>query len=172
MFFGIDCSACCDCRKHIRTYSYTNALDPSGTPGLVDSEPRGKYFGDCPNTGYCEPLPFGVTQQPPNRSCCDGTIDGYIRSNDFLPFCRDKTPVATVFAGSRIDDYGEIAGVKTAETCGVLNVIATTFTTTPEIVTADNGAIYLKIPVRVTNSPKMCGPYGLAGVTVEWGFLD
>jgi hypothetical protein len=163
----MSCVCCRGCLSHVLTYSYTNA----NLPGVNnDSEPRGKHFDQCPVFGYCEPFPFGITQQPPDRSCCGGTIDGFIRSNEFSPCC--KVPVATVFAGSRIDDYGEIAGVKTAETCGILNVITTTFTTTPEIVTADSGAIYLKIPVKVTNSPPLCGPYGLAGVTVRWGFLD
>jgi len=155
----MSCPCCKGCATHIITYSYTNA----SLPGVHnDSDPPGQYFGPCPKAGVCQ-------GEQPERSCCGGTIDGFIRSNDFAPCC--KRPTATVFAGSRIDDYGSIAGVATAETCGILNAIATTFTTTPEIVEGDGG-VYLKLPVKVTNSPQLCGPYGLAGVTVSWGWID
>lgn len=166
------CECHCKCVEETSFYTYGDSVPPAPS------------FGDCPNFSDCSGLsvlgwinsatvPSRIGQPGPG-DCAGDTLNCYVRSNDFPMRC--PSPQATVYAGSRLDDYGTISGpsdtITVADQCpnATLGIIGTTTTITPYVVDNGDGTQYLKLEVSVTNQPQIGGPYGVASLSVRWWF--
>lgn len=148
--------ACCGCSEsccRTRVYSY------------ADTTPPGKWYDECPGVGGC-------SEDGKIGDCADVVIDGFIIER----FCKQSTNGkeirAKLLSGSSLDDFGEIAGIKTTKSCGTLGYITGDHYITSEIVVEDDPDdsqyVLAKVPITATNSPTLGGPCGAASVRICW----
>ena len=149
--------SCCGCGEdccRTETYSY------------MDTEPKGKWYDECPNVGNCN----GRT-----GSCGNAVLEGFIVERFCKASIEGKQVKAKLRANSAIDDFGSVAGIETDQYCGRLGVISGDHDITGSLVIEDdpddsNYKRY-KVPFRAVNA-NHGGPYGLAGVVICWCCIE
>lgn len=141
-----NCEKCC--RK--KTYSYK------------DTEPKGKWYDECPRVGNCDGKP---------GDCGNDVLEGFIIERFCKTILDGLVLHATLRANSAIDDYGSVAGIETNEKCGSLGIIARDHDITDQIVIEDDpddsAYVLAKVPFRAVNA-NHGGPYGLSAVHICW----
>lgn len=151
--YTLICYECLKCQlpPTTKTYSYW------------DSYPPGKSYG-CQIIGQC------VGPVTPG-SCGNEVLNGHIIEKFDRVQLAGRAIKAKVKNNSRLDNEGSIGGIYTVNnSCTNVANISGDHDITDSLIIEDNDeddCITAKIPIMVKNS-NQGGPYGLAGVTIEW----
>lgn len=154
---GTEQACCCEtCEKCCRTRTYS----------YMDTEPKGKWFDECPLVGNCA----GEA-----GSCANDVLEGFIIERFCKSIVVGKLIKATLKKNSSIDNFGSIAGIDTDYQCGQLGKIAADHDITDQVVFEDdpNDSLFLlaKVPFVAVNA-NHGGPYGLANVRICWCCIE
>lgn len=142
-------ASCACCGPMIIYYSYTT--DPS----------LGKGYEECPNVSN----PCGGAETP---SCANLTIRGFVYSDPWSSIPIGKTAKAKIYAGARLDNWGNIGAAFSNNQGGSLGPCPVGFTESDVIDTAQvdpDGR--MKLPFTATNS-SAGGEYGIESAVIEW----
>lgn len=154
---AVTCS-CCGCSENCcRTVTYS----------YMDTEPKGKWYDECPNVGQCG---------GDSGSCANAVLDGFIIEKFCKSSVQGKQIKATLRKNSTIDDFGSVAGISTdVNTCGQLGKFTTDHDITDEVVFEDDpdDPLFLlaKVPFQAQNASHG-GPYGLSSVRICWCCIE
>ena len=143
----VSCS-CCDLEPMIMSYSYNT--DPS----------LGKGSEDCPNVG-----PPCRDEEP---SCAGLVVSGFVYSDPWPSIPTGKTAKAKIYAGARLDNWGNIGSAFSNNQDGSLGPCPVGVTESDVVDTAQvDSDKRMKLPFSATNS-SAGGEYGIEAAVIEW----
>jgi hypothetical protein len=121
----------------------------------------GANYNQCPDVGK----PCGGAEV---ASCAGLVVSGFLYSRQWPSIPVGRTPKAKIYAGARLDNWGNIGSAFSNNQGGSLGPCALGITEGDVVNTAQvDPDKRMKLPFSATNSPAG-GPYGILAAVIEW----